>query len=163
MSPEPSILAARSLIETGAVLNEFVSSLGTAVAASDMAAVDKLVMHQTFASRDPEFTKRHPETAAKSILHYIDKMAKLIPGIRTHYDSLSEICHPNSWGHRQFFSSTDKTNGTVTYSESKAIPRSLIRILPACSMVELAETNFAEIDRLVVQVAALNESHRARK
>jgi len=56
--------------------------------------------------------KNLPE--AFQIFNCIDRMEKKVPGARSHYDSLSEIAHPNWKGVFGLYSKTDETN-FITY------------------------------------------------
>jgi hypothetical protein len=115
-----SFLAARALMETLAVFDDLEGELSSTAECEDLEATDRLVMNRTFSTRDGELLQDHPELLAINVLTFIDKLEQRygIP-IRNHYNSLSERCHPNSAGHHQMYSTTDRTNGTVTFSETK--------------------------------------------
>jgi hypothetical protein len=99
-----AILSARALMETFAVLAEFERRVERLLKAEDLGELDALAQQGIFASRDPDWIKDNPGTAATSVLTYIDKFDKRIEGFRGHYDRLSERCHPNSLGHNFMFS-----------------------------------------------------------
>ena len=49
-----------------------------------------------------------------NVLTFIDKMEKLVPGIRSAYDNMSELAHPNYAGTASAYSDTDYQN-MITY------------------------------------------------
>jgi len=60
--------------------------------------------------------KEKPELKARQVLSAIDLIDKsLIPHFRSHYDRLSELCHPNSMGHRSLFSKLDRETGITEF------------------------------------------------
>ena len=49
----------------------------------------------------------------------LDSLEKSIPGVRGHYERLSDVAHPNGFGHHQFYSTTNYTTAEVTFSRTK--------------------------------------------
>jgi hypothetical protein len=104
-----AVLNARAIVETAAVYWEFGGQFSKLAKASDFGAVDSLATKYLFGTRDEDLLKEHPELKARQVLNAIDLVDKtIIPHFRSHYDRLSERCHPNSLGHRGLFSSLDK-------------------------------------------------------
>lgn len=116
-----SILAARALMETIGLTLDIEEKVQKHFDANDFKAMDELLWHHTFASREDKFIEEHSEAEAKNALTYVDRMEKILdyPGIRHHYLGLCEFCHPNAYGHYFAFGSLDTTNGTVTFSKRK--------------------------------------------
>jgi hypothetical protein len=146
----------RAVTETVAVFDEFERELEAALDREDIKAMDQLVTNRTFATRDGELLEDHPEILAINVLTFIDKLQKRydLP-IRANYDSLSERCHPNAAGHHQMFSTTDRTNGTVTFTETKRLAADLDIIRAPLSLVFFFERTIDYIDAVIPKVAAL--------
>jgi hypothetical protein len=155
-----AFLGARALIETLALFDDFELELVRAFEREDIRAMDQLVMHWTFSTRDKALLDGHPELLAKNVLTLIDKMGKRygLP-ISNNYDFLSEHCHPNSAGNHQLYSTTDTTNGTVTYSELKKPEMVLSVIRPSLGLLALFERTLVKLDRLAPEIA---EWHRQK-
>jgi hypothetical protein len=152
-----SFLLVRALVETAAVFDEFERELLAGLEREDLGAIDQLVMNRTFATKDRELLKEYPEHSAVNVLTFIDKLEKRhdLP-VRANYDSLSERCHPNSAGHHQMYSTTDKRNGTVTFSETKHLTASLDYIIAPLGLVLLFERSMARIDEAIQRLADLH-------
>jgi hypothetical protein len=92
-------LAARALVETIAVFWMLEVDLQNLIKKEDLGGIDALITNRTISTRDLELVEAHPTTKAINVLTIIDRIEKReLPGIRPHYDSLSERCHPNSFG-----------------------------------------------------------------
>lgn len=144
----------RQLVETIALFDEFERSLVELFAAKDASGIDALVMNRMFATMDAELLKDHPESKAIQVLKFVDKLGKRydLP-IRDNYDSLSERVHPNSAGHHQMYSTTEKPSGTVTFSETKNMVRSAASIRPPLGLVILFERTLDVLDEVVPKIA----------
>src|SRR5258708_34034184 len=90
------MLSARALMETFAVMAEFERRVARLLKEEDLGGLDALAQKGIFASRDEEWIKENPETAATSVLTYIDKFDNRTEGFRAHYSRLSERGAPNS-------------------------------------------------------------------
>jgi hypothetical protein len=112
-----SVLNARAIVETAAIYWEFGGQFSKLTRALEFGAIDNLATNYLFSTRDEDFLREHPELKARQVLSAIDLIDKtVIPHFRSHYDRLSERCHPNSLGHRGLFSSLDKQTGTTVFS-----------------------------------------------
>ena len=150
------LLAARALIETIALLLEFETELTDLIKKEDIGACDALLMNRLFASRDGKLISGMPETRAINALTFVDKLDKrLLPGLRGHYDFLSERCHPNSFGHHQLFGRLDKNTGTTTYLPSGQQSGFLVHILCAAPLLGLAELSISSLDQAVATASKL--------
>jgi hypothetical protein len=151
-----SILAARSLIETLVLVEDFKAKLDASLKAEDLAVVNQLLNHLTFATRDAEWLADHPESQATNIQTLINRFDKLtLPGARAHYDSLSERCHPNSRGHFGMFATLDRSTGTVAYSDAKNSKADRAAIMPAVVLFLLFERTMDWFDGAVLEIADL--------
>jgi hypothetical protein len=111
-----AVLNARAIVETTAIYWEFGGQFSKLAKALDFGAVDGLAMNYLFGTRDAELLKEAPQLKARQVLNAIDLIDKtLIPHFRSHYDRLSEFCHPNSSGHRALFSKLDQTTGVTAF------------------------------------------------
>jgi hypothetical protein len=150
-----TMLSARALMETFAVMAEFVRQVSRLLKEENLGGLDALAQNGIFASRDPEWIKDNPETQAVSVLTYIDKFDKRVEGFRGHYDMLSERCHPNSSGHNFMFSKLDRADGTVRFCDEREPARNGQMILAALAPLPLVESISARLDGLIEKVSDL--------
>ena len=103
------MLAARSLIETMASLHSFEKELRPALESEDLAKLNELTLHHSFATKDKRMLDEHIGFEATNVLTLVDKLERQfeIDGLRDGYDRLSERCHPNAAGHYFFFGMLD--------------------------------------------------------
>jgi hypothetical protein len=151
-----AMLSARALMETFAVMAEFERRVTRLLKAEDLSGLDALAQNGIFASRDEDWIKENPETAAISVLTYIDKFDKRAEGFRGHYDMLSERCHPNSLGHNFMFSTLDRTDGTVRFCDESEPERNGQMILAALAPLPLVGSIMARLDELIDKVSDLH-------
>jgi hypothetical protein len=116
-----AVLNARAMVETTAIYWEFGGQFSKFARALDFEAVNRLAMNYLFSTRDEEILKGAPELKARQVLNAIDLIDKtIIPHFRSHYDRLSEFCHPNSSGHRGLFSQLDHETGITAFGSRAA-------------------------------------------
>jgi hypothetical protein len=151
-----AMLSARALMETFAVMAELEQRVSRLLKEDDLGGFDALAQNGIFASRDEDWIKDNPETAAISVLTYIDKFDKRVEGFRGHYDILSERCHPNSLGHNFMFSKLDRTDGTVRFFDEREPARNGQMILAALAPLPLAESIMTRLDELIEKVSDLH-------
>ena len=151
-----AMLSARALMETFAVMAEFERRATGLLKEENLGGLDALAQNGIFASRDEDWIKENPETAAISILTYIDKFDKRAEGFRGHYDILSERCHPNSLGHNFMFSKLDRTDGTVRFCDEREPTRNGEMILAALAPLPLVESISSRLDDLIEKVSDLH-------
>jgi hypothetical protein len=154
-----AMLSARALMETFAVMAEFERRVTRLLIEEDLGGLDALAQNGIFASRDEEWIKENPETAAISVLTYIDKFDKRAEGFRGHYDMLSERCHPNSLGHNFMFSTLDRTDRTVRFCDEREPERNGQMILAGLAPLPLVGSIMMRLDELIERVSDLH--HRA--
>jgi hypothetical protein len=151
-----SILAARALVETAALFWEFEQRLDELLGCSDIEGIDTLINNRTFASKDEDWLESNPDYVATNILTFIDKIdKKTFPGIRKHYDWLSERCHPNSFGHFFFFGTLDTDTDTTTFTDDKMKSVHLSNIIVAMLLVPMIEHSMDHLDATILKVADL--------
>lgn len=111
-----AILNGRAMVETAAFYWDFSKRFRELASIPDFGAVDALAMNSLFGTKDKELLRDHPEHEARQILRSIDLIDRtVIPHFRSHYDALSEFCHPKSYGHRGLFSKIDHDTGIATF------------------------------------------------
>jgi hypothetical protein len=150
------MLSARAVMETFAVMAEFERRVTPLLKEQDLGGLDALAQNGIVASRDPDWIKDNPETAAVSVLTYVDKFNKRAEGFRGHYDMLSERCHPNSLGHNFMFSTLDRTNGTVRFCDEREPARNGQMILAALAPLPLVGSIMTRLDELIEEVSDLH-------
>jgi hypothetical protein len=135
-----AILAGRALIETIALFLDVEGRLESEVAAESLAAIEKTLTSSIFASRLEDWLKDVGMEKATNVLTVIDKLDKLIPGVRRHCDLLSERAHPNYLGHSAFFSARDKSTFVTAYSLRQSENKEMFEhIFPGLMLIELFE------------------------
>ena len=149
------MLSARALMETLAIMAEFERRTARLLKEKDLGGLDTLAQNGIFASRDPAWIKDNPETEAKNVLTYVGNFDKRVEGFRSHYEMLSERCHPNSLGHNFMFSALDPTNGTIRYFDEREPARNGQMIFAALILLPLAESISASLDDLIEKVSDL--------
>ena len=100
--------------------------------------------------------KESPELKAQRISTWIDKLDREIPGVRLHYNYLSDMVHPTYLGTFQFFASLDSATGTVSFSELKRRDQNTLEAISTPLMlIVLAKECFEQFDGFIKQVAEL--------
>lgn len=111
-----AVLNARAMVETTAIYWEFSRQFSRLAKERNFEAVDGLATNCLFSTRDDEIIKDKPELKARQVLNAVDLIDEtIIPHFRSHYDRLSEFCHPNSSGHRVLFSQLDRETGITAF------------------------------------------------
>jgi hypothetical protein len=152
-----SMLAARALLETIVLCNFIRDEAEKFAAAGDIEAIEKLANEQLFSTKDGGVIAGGSGHKAKSILTYVDKFEKTIPGIRDHYEFISEWCHPNSNGHLLTYSEINKQNGTVRFSEATPRVRGIQGHIMACFMLVLSmEPIMTAFDKIIPKVSEID-------
>ncbi len=108
-----------------------------------------------FASRDRQWLEKASEYEAVNVLTHINRLDKFAPGARSHYDSLSERCHPNMMGHHFMFTETDHSDGTVRFKDERHPDGNQLLILGGIMLVGLIVSEMARLDGLITEVADL--------
>lgn len=156
-----SIIIARSLIETCAIVNFVSCQMKRHLNDQDIDKLDGLVMQQTFGGRHDywNFDGSYIATNVLSALDLLDKEIhgnKEKHGIRDFYERMSETVHPNSQGHQQFYATIDKQTASVAFSRTKRGRSDTWDKIGASLMaVEWSIKKLEEIDRMLEQVADL--------
>ena len=143
-------------METFAVMAEFEVQVGKLLGAEDLGGLDGLAQNGIFASRDPDWIGEFPESKAVNALTYVDKFDKRAPGFRSHYDILSERCHPNSLGHNFMFSKLDRSDGSVTFFEEREPERNAEMVLAGLAVLPMVESIMGRLGDLILKVSDLH-------
>jgi hypothetical protein len=152
-----SMLAARALLETIVLCNFIRDEAEDFADAGDIEAIEKLANEQLFSTKREEMIAGGFGHKAKSILTYVDKFEKKIPGIREHYEFISEWCHPNGSGHLFTYGEINKQNGSVRFSEATERVRGIQGHIMGCFMLILfMEPIMAAFDEIIPKVSEID-------
>jgi hypothetical protein len=152
-----SMLAARALLETIVLCNFIRDEAEKFAAAGDIEAIETLANQQLFSTKDEGVIAGGFGHKAKSILTYVDKFEKKIPGIREHYEFISEWCHPNGSGHLFTYGEINKQNGTVRFSNATPFVRGIQGHIMGCFMLILfMEPIMAALDEIIPRVSEID-------
>jgi hypothetical protein len=165
--PQPlaSLLCARAIIETAAFFDNFDTDLSKLCEQEDFSGIDKLVMKHAFATRLKDLSWG---TEAVNILTLIGKLDKRLgkkdDGVLRHYEFISEFCHPNSYGHTQFFQMIDEETATINLSDKSVPEKSLFGfICGGFFLIGLIEISLNNIEKfLLPKVLELSEAARRK-
>lgn len=149
-------LPARALIETSALLLELEADLRKYIGAQDLASIDALLMNRLFSTRDAEWLAEHPEAKAINVLTLIDRLdERELKGIREHYDHMSEVCHPNSLGHRLVYGEFDARTGLTLYQAGGWAPKYLGALFASMVLIIILNHTFEYLDARIKEVILL--------
>ncbi|MGE8941516.1 hypothetical protein ACO2I3_06360 [Leptospira interrogans] len=148
-----SIVLGRAFLETVALVFFVAKRTEKMLAARDLDGLNQLAMQVTFGGRSPDW--EFPDGPAINVMTALDHMSKEVEGTRKHYESISEIAHPNSQGTQQFYARINHDTGDVTLSNEKRGLSVIRPLLPAIGAGMLAAKKLAQIDDMVVQIADL--------
>ncbi|MBR0753540.1 hypothetical protein JQ604_15230 [Bradyrhizobium jicamae] len=151
-----AVLNARAAMETFAFYYDFGKRLSQLVPSNDFEAINQLITKCLFGTMDQELLKEFPEFKLRSIMNSIDAVDEdVLPGFRGHYETLSEFCHPNSFGHRGLFSARDRATGITTFEMRQNF---IIPLKAAFGLAGLFERSHRSIDS---DLRALAQAHHA--
>ncbi|MBY5416204.1 hypothetical protein [Rhizobium leguminosarum] len=150
-----AFLNARALIETVAVVCHFEETLCRDFRNRDLTAINAFVDNGTFATRDPELVAFSPGIEARNILTSINKLDKGLPGVRAHYDRLSERCHPNAMGHVRMYSELNREDASVNFRGELHAEANAAAVLSAYAILALGESRLQSLHDLTLQVSDL--------
>ncbi|WP_457586037.1 hypothetical protein [Ensifer canadensis] len=149
------ILAARAVIESVSVFQDVVSKIERYLQLEALDEIDNIVMSRMFSTRDREAVEDNPKFKSVNVLTSVEALDRVIPGVLQHYRLLSERCHPNSMGHHQFFATTDKKTGAVTFSVGKRTQSERESAMAGVMLVALVEPLMDRLDSLIMLTAEL--------
>lgn len=151
-----SVLAARALVETAALLRDFTDTCERALEASDLEQLNRVADDATFATRLKHWNEDSRFPPSKNVLTVLDRLDKKFGGIRGHYDRLSEFCHPNYLGHFAAFGKLDHDTGRVAYSFDKIFNKGLLsHVFGGLLLTWLIEIDADRLANLIPKVAEL--------
>jgi hypothetical protein len=152
-----SMLAARALLETVVLSNFIRDEAEKFVEAGDIEAIERLANEQLFSTKDEGFIAGGFGHKAKSILSYVDKFEKKIPGIRDHCEFISEWCHPNGSGHLFTYGEVNKQDGSVRFSEATQRVKGIQGHIMGCFMLILfMEPIMSALDEIIPKVSEID-------
>ena len=152
-----SMLAARALLETIVLCSFIRDEVEKFTAANDIEAIEKLANEQLFSTKDEGVIAGGFGHKAKSILTYVDRFEKKIPGIREHYEFISEWCHPNGSGHLFTYGEINKQDGTVHFAEATPFVRGVQGHIMGCFMlILLMEPIMAALEEIIPTVSEID-------
>ncbi|CUU43047.1 hypothetical protein [Blastochloris viridis] len=152
-----ALIIARAFIETVAFLHYILIHAEKALLLNDIDALDKNIMIAHFGGRHEHWKLNGLE--AINVLKALDVMTKKIPRTRDFYERISEICHPNSQGVSQFYSTLDRERVVVTFSRTKRDRNSVFsHIMGALLCAQWAIILFDDYDKCVECIAKLQVS-----
>jgi hypothetical protein len=152
-------LCARAVVETVAQLFYVRNGVEVALKLEELSQIDRIVEQGTFATRVEDPLKESPELKAQRITNWLDKLDRELPGVRRHYNYLSDMVHPNYSGTFRFFASLDSATGTVSFSESKTRDKNTLgAISTPLMLIVLAKDCFEQFDGFIKQVTDLQHS-----
>jgi hypothetical protein len=153
-----SILCGRALLETIVLAHHVRTELQRLGPAKDADAIDDLVNSNLFATRNEQTVASGHGYQAPSILKYVDKFDKKIPGVRDAYNFLSEFAHPNGSGHLFTYGEMNRQTGTVTFHE--AAPRVLGiqgHVITCFMLIKFVELILDTFDEIIPILAAIDK------
>lgn len=145
-------------METIAVLVEYENRTRSLLAKKDIDQLEALAEKGFFASRDPEVLAKAPQVGVTNILTYVDKLTKDVPLFRSHYDQLSERCHPNALGHNFMFATFDKSSVTYRFTDERDPDQNGSMVLGILDLLPAVETTFAKLNEIILQVSDVHET-----
>jgi hypothetical protein len=164
-----AIVIARAAMESAALFLDFEDRILAMCDASDLAGIDKLLMHVTHATRLEHWLADYPaamqtELKAINVLTMIDRLDKnKLEGARRFYDYLSEMCHPNSLGQYLAFATLDKTTAVETFSDLAGLNRGMFScVVGALYMVAAIDDALTRLELLEPRIVALNKAPSGR-
>jgi hypothetical protein len=156
-----SVLAARGLLETIAAMWEFEVALRKRVKDGQMKPLYEAVMRRTFGTRLEGWIA---DGAGFKAIHINDALRALeedLEGTMNHYDHISEMCHPNSLGHHQMFTTTEKPSGIVRFNPQQGWNARLYHHITATFfLLQLAPGVSKRIHEMLPRIVEISEAAR---
>ncbi|PCJ95091.1 MAG: hypothetical protein COA45_12525 [Zetaproteobacteria bacterium] len=136
---------ARSIIETVSVLYDFELRLEKALINKDLSVVDDIIMSKTFSSRLEDLFDGRINSKVPSVLTAIDKVDKIIDGVRSEYNRLSEFAHPNYFGVSNAYGKIDYEFGDVSFGNQHNKKNVYMRVQAPIGLLSIANHTFDKI------------------
>jgi hypothetical protein len=152
-----SMLAARALIETIALTYEAGFDLQSVVAAQEPDAINRFLNEHLFATRNQDLIASGHAHSARYVLTLIDKFGKTIPGMREHYEFMSEWCHPNASGAFFTFGDLNKSTGEVKFAEMTDKVKGIQgHIVASFHLIQFMEPTLDRLDAAIKAIAEID-------
>jgi hypothetical protein len=113
-------------------------------------------MNRLFSTRDPDVIVQYPEAKAINVLTLIDRLnERELEGVRRHYDIMSELCHPNSLGHRLTYGEFDANTGLTVYRDGGWSSDHLHSLFATMVLLMILDDLFEHLDARIEEIASL--------
>jgi hypothetical protein len=156
-----SVLCGRALVETTALLVDFVTQLRRLCDSGDFKGIDNLVNNRTFATKLEEWISKGSGEKGVNVLTFVDRLNTVIPKARSHYDRMSEICHPNYLGAYGLFGTLDHEIGVLHLSDAKMANKGMLHHVMAAFMgIGFVDVQLKELELLLPRVLEISEKAR---
>lgn len=159
-----SIILARSVLETAAVVYDFSRRLQEACESADFSTIDGLVMSHTFSGQT--FEQDEYLIVLPKICSLIDRMDQHLfrdkkkKSTRILYDNLSEISHPNYAGASGFYGELDKEHFLKRFStKHSCMKRIASHIIAGTGCIEPVKMFIDDINKCEPTVWRISEEH----
>ncbi len=155
-----AILCVRSLIETVALIADFEGQITRIVSTGRIEDIDDLVMNRNFANKlgwhAP--TGKPEQYVPTNILTLVTKLDRTIPGVKSHYSTLSEICHPNALGTHSMFSELRAEEHALYLGQAHGIARGglLSHMLPGVGLAGFVRYRLEALQAAMPEIVRLN-------
>jgi hypothetical protein len=150
----PAFILTRSTIETAALLYCLYRSLEQFNADHDLQNLDKsFLMRALMGSKHEDATH-----TAYSVLTAVDKLDKVVEGIRHDYDELSEFLHPNWAGVMGAFGKIDKDNFRLELGKENRTLKPIIGLSPFVAALQAFEIFYNEVGKSILVMNDFFES-----
>ena len=152
-----AILSARALVETISLSQFVADTLQKYLDEKNIDAIEELLNHQLFSTRDEKRINDGVGYQARSILTFVDKFNKQLDGVREAYDFLSEFCHPNGSGLLFTYGEIDTKTGAVKFPEANPRVLGIQGHVVTCFMlIAFVEPMMDSFDRVILLVSDLD-------
>ncbi|MFC5554690.1 hypothetical protein [Methylobacterium iners] len=122
----------------------------------DLDGLYKFLLNGSFSAKSDAWLDGDAKRKAVHVMDLIRAVDKIMPGVMSCYDTMSERVHPNSLGHRGFFASLDRNSGATAFCFRKISDKNgFLPILAVYGSTPLAERWLNEINELVPMIADL--------
>jgi hypothetical protein len=149
-----SILCGRAFLETVAKMHYLNLNLAEHRGATTIEPISTFLDKELFSTRNDEWLAAGAGFKATNILTMMEKLDKDMPGVKQHYDFLSEWCHPNWPGQSFLFATNDNANRVTTFSESKGRNNNVLDVIFGALMtITYFERMISELDSAITTLS----------
>ena len=150
----PAFILTRSTVETSALLYCLYRSLEQFNIDHDVERLDKsFLMRALMGSKNDDAAHE-----AYSVLTAVDKLDKMVEGIRHDYDELSEFLHPNWAGVMGAFGKIDKEKFRLELGKENRTLKPIIGLSPFVAALQAFEIFYDEVGKSILVMNDFFES-----